>query len=92
MAPAMIPKTPDRSKVVFHAIRRLLVSRVLTELKAVDLPDDITRHSPEGSTKDQTTVKGKSGHSDGGVSPPLVTNSRHDDRDGLEPCDASAKF
>ena len=49
------------------------------------LPDDITRHSPEGSTKDQTTVKGESSHSDGGVSPPFVANSRHDDRNSLEP-------
>jgi len=49
----------------------------------VDLPDDITGHSPEGSTKDQTTVKGESSHSDGRVSPPFVGNSRHDDRDSL---------
>jgi hypothetical protein len=83
MAPARIPKIPESKRVEFHAIRRLSISRVLSRAHDFDLPDDITGHSPERSTKDQTTVEGKGGHSDGGVSPPFVTNSGHDDGNSL---------
>ena len=63
-------RVPSNSSTIF-------VSQVLHCCK--DVPNDVTRHSPEGSSENQTTVQGKGSHSDGGVAPPFVTDSRHDD-------------